>query len=292
MRIPFCPLPINRARVVAKRFYGLAEPLVKISPRLKLDLLQAGFGLGEREYIGIALFSSLFISFSTFLPLFIFIAGTSSLAKAVGIALPTALLMAAITFVYIRKYPSLLIQRNVRNIERNLIFALRHFYVQVKSGVAIFDAMNAVANGDYGSVSQEFKLAIRKINSGAPMESVLEEFALKNPSTYFRRAIWQISNGLRSGSDISSLLKSIIEGISSEQRIAIRRYGSQLNPLTLVYMMVAVVLPSLGVTFLLVLSSFSGLVVSETMFWAILAFLALFQFMFVGIVKSRRPNII
>jgi len=91
---------------------------------------------------------------------------------------------------------------------------------------------------------------------------------------------------------MGSLLKNIIENISSEQRIAIRRYGSQLNPLTLVYMMVAVVLPSLGVTFMLVMSSFSGLVVSETMFWMIIAFLALFQFMFLGIIKSKRPNII
>ena len=116
--------------------------------------------------------------------------------------------------------------------------------------------------------------------------------ALKNPSPYFRRAIWQISNGIKAGSDISPLLKAVIDGIFAEQRIAIRRYGSQLNPLTLVYMMVAVVLPSLGLTFLLVLSSFSGLVISETIFWMILVFLAVFQFMFMGIIKSRRPNII
>ncbi len=292
MRIPFCPLPVNRAKVVAKKFYGLSEPLVKISPRLKLEITQAGFNLDEREYMGIAIFSSLFMFFAAFLPLTVIISGLASPAKGAGIAFPASLFLAFVTLIYIRKYPKLLIQRNVRNIECNLLFALRHFYVQIKSGVPIFDAISSVANGNYGSVSQEFRVVVRKTNSGLPMESVLEDIALKNPSTYFRRAIWQISNGVKAGGDIGSLLKNIIEGISSEQRIAIRRYGSQLNPLTLVYMMVAVVLPSLGVTFLLVLSSFSGMVVSEMMFWTILAFLALFQFMFVGIIKSRRPNIV
>lgn len=292
MRIPFCPLPVNRAKVVAKRFYGFAEPLIKISPRLKLELAQARLGLDEREYMGIAVFSSLFMMLLTFLPLVIFISSVSSPAKGFGIAFPAAIFMGFVTLVYIRKYPSLIIQRNVKNIERNLLFALRHFYVQVKSGVSIFDAMNSVAGGNYGGVSQEFRLAIKRINSGVSIETVLEDVALKNPSTYFRRAIWQISNGVKAGSDISSLLKVVIDGISSDQRIAIRRYGSQLNPLTLIYMMVAVVLPSLGVTFLLVLSSFSGLVVSEIMFWMILTFLALFQFMFMGIIKSKRPNIL
>jgi len=292
MRIPICPLPIDRAKIVAKRFYGLAEPLVKMSPKLKFQLTQAGFELDEREYMSIAVFSSLFISFLTFLPLVIFISGVSSPARGFSIAFPAALFMAFATLFYIRKYPSLLIQRHVRDIERNLLFALRHFYIQVKSGVSIFDAMTSVAAGDYGAVSQEFKLAIRRINSGTSMESVLEDVALKNPSKFFRRTIWQISNGIKAGSDISSLLHAVVDSISAEQRIAIRKYGSQLNPLTLVYMMVAVVMPSLGVTFLLVMSSFSGLVISETMFWMILALLGIFQFMFVGIIKSKRPNLI
>ncbi len=292
MHIPFCPLPLNRATVIAKKFYGVSEQLVKISPRLKLELAQAGFTLDEREYMGIALFSSLFMFFAISLPLGAVLSAMSEPSRGFGISSAAGLFMAFVTIVYIRKYPSLLIQRNVRDVERNLLFALRHFYVQVKSGVTLFDALSSVASGNYGSVSAQFRNAVRKINSGAPAEAVLEDLALKNPSTYFRRSIWQISNGIKAGSDMSTLLKAVIDNISSEQRIAIRRYGSQLNPLTLVYMMVAVVLPSLGVTFMLVMSSFSGFVVSEMLFWEILAVLVVFQFMFVGIIKSKRPSII
>jgi hypothetical protein len=42
----------------------------------------------------------------------------------------------------------------------------------------------------------------------------------------------------------------------------------------------------------MVLSSFSGASFSESTFWFILGFLILFQFMFLGLIKSRRPNIV
>ena len=89
-----------------------------------------------------------------------------------------------------------------------------------------------------------------------------------------------------------SALKSIIENIAAEQKIAIRKYGSNLNPLTLVYMMMAVIMPAMGITFMIVLSTFANLPISEILFWAILFFLGVFQFMFLGIIKSKRPNLI
>ena len=132
---------------------------------------------------------------------------------------------------------------------------------------------------------------IEQVDTGTSMEAALEEISIKNPSQIFRRSIWQISNGMKGGSDIGNVLREIISNISQEQVVAIRRYGSQLNPLTLVYMMIAVIIPALGTTFLFVLSSFSSLSVSEFTFYGILASLAVLQFVYLGIIKSRRPNI-
>ena len=145
--------------------------------------------------------------------------------------------------------------------------------------------MVSISGGNYGYVSEEFKRVVKEVSSGISMEASLERVALENPSLDFRRSIWQLSNGMKAGSDIRSVINSIAESISTEQRISIRRYGAQLNPLTLVYMMLSVILPSLGITFLIVLSSFSGFSVSERIFWIILVVLALFQFMFLGIIR-------
>lgn len=292
MRIPFCPLPINRAKVVGRKLYGLLGPLSRTSKNFKETLSQAGIDLDEREYLSIALFSAIFVSIIIFLP--VTIISTSFIGLINGILLSVAI-SAVFFFIiiqYLKMYPKLIIKRRVANLERNLIFALRDIYVQVKSGVSIFDTIVSVSSGSYGAVSNEFKDVIKEVNAGVPMENALENLIFKNPSVYFRRVIRQISNGLKAGSDISIVMKSIIENISAEQKIEIKKYGSKLNPLTLVYMMVAVILPVIGITFMIVLSTFSGLSISENMFWAILVFLAIFQFMFIGIIKSKRPNLI
>ena len=279
MRIPFCPLPLRKAKRISKKFYGIAQPLIKISPGIKLDIEQAGFEMDPIEYMSIAIFSSLFMFSMIFVPLFI-----------ISLAVSSVLLV--VTLMYLKMYPKLIVKKRVADLERNLLHALKHIYVQVKAGVSIFETFVSISLGDYGSVSKEFKYIVKEINSGTSAEAALEELALKNPSLYFRRAIWQLSNGIKAGSDVAIVLRSIIDNISAQQKIEIRRYGAKLNPMTLVYMMVAVIIPSLGVTFLIILSTFSGMEVSETMFWAILLFLAVFQFMFIGIIKSKRPNII
>lgn len=291
MYIPFCPLPIVRAKKISKKFFGLADKLSKMFPSLELELKQSGMGLDRREYIGIVIFSSFFIFILTFFLIFTLSLIAVTIEKAVSIASLISIFLFLMTFFYLRMYPKMLVKKKVADLERNLLHALKHLYVQVRSGVTIYDAIVSVSHSDYGRVSEEFKKAIKHVSAGMSMETALENIALENPSIHFHRALWQLSNGLKAGSDIGVVLKSVVENISHEQRIAIRRYGSQLNPLTLVYMMLAVILPSLGITFLIVLSSFSGFAVSEKMFLAILGVLALFQFMFLGIIKSRRPNL-
>jgi len=145
--------------------------------------------------------------------------------------------------------------------------------------------------GDYGLVAEEFKDCVKKISTGMPETTALEELIFRNPSIFFRRVIWQITNAIRTGADLSNTLESIVHSLSDEQKVAIRRYGSQLNPLSMMYMMTAVILPSLGITFLILMSTFSGMPVSEMLFWVTLVALATFQFMFIGVVKNRRPAI-
>jgi flagellar protein FlaJ len=176
-------------------------------------------------------------------------------------------------------------------LEKNLAFALRHLLIQVRSGVPLFDGLVSVSNGNYGLITEEFKNCVKKISTGMSETVALEEMIFKNPSLQFRRIIWQITNSLRTGADLGDTLDSIVSNLSSEQKVAIRKYGSQLNPLSMMYMMTAVIIPSLGITFLILLSSFSGTAVSEILFWMILVALATFQFMFIGIVKNRRPPI-
>ena len=288
--IPFVPFRLSIAKKMARPFLGLGGLVEKMFPYLDVSLKQSGFEVDTREYASITILASLFwflIVFSTVFFLSQFMLGTTF----VMITMVCSFSISALVFTYLVFYPKLVVVRRLKDLDRNLLYGLRDLTVQIKAGVPLFDAMISISRKDYGKFSDEMRDAVKKISTGVSSTEALEDLALKNPSLNFRRSIWQMVNSIRTGTDLGRTLDSVVDNISNEQRVQIKKYGSQLNPLAMMYMMMGVILPSLGITFLIILSSFSGLPITKTFFWMILIVLLIFQFAFVGIVKSRRPSI-
>jgi flagellar protein FlaJ len=288
-RIPFVPLPLERALKASRPFLFISSKLVKLNPFLAQKLIQAEIGLKDREYLAIAIFSSVFWFFLIFSILNILAIATRQNFIFVSILLsaPVSFAIAA----YINFYPSLALARKDRDVERNLLFAIRHLFIQVRSGVSIFDSLVSVSKANYGSVSEEFGKCVKEIATGKEETQALEELAFRVPNIGFKRVIWQIVNSLKAGGDVGSTLDTIAKNLSEEQKVKIRKYGSQLSPLALIYLMSTVILPTLGITFLIILSTFAGVRVPESLFLLILFVVVIFQFMLIGIVKNRRPNV-
>jgi len=279
------------AKMIVKPFYGLGNRLSKFFPGLNVRLNQADIEISVREYLAIAFFALWFWTTMIFVLLLTFSLFITLPENFIYVLTIAPLVIGCLAFFYIIQYPILIISKKIRDLDKHLLFALRHMQVQIKSGIPLFDGLVSVSNGDYGLISEEFRKCVKKISTGLSETTALEELIFKNPSMYFRRVIWQITNAIRTGADLAGTLDAIVENLANEQKVAIRKYGSQLNPLSMMYMMLAVILPSLGITFLVLLSTFSGFAVSEIIFWFILCILIVFQFSFVGLVKSRRPTI-
>ncbi len=288
-RIPFIPFPMSLMLKIAKKFRSIGVFFSKISPSTKTDLIKADIEIDARDYLTIGFLSSVFWALIVLGILLILstIKDFSSLVLFIG----APLLVLFSSFFYIQNYPKLIIARKIKKLDKNLLFALRSMEIQVSSGVSLFDSIVSISKEKYGLISEEFKRAVKKMSTGKSEIEALEDLILKNPSLYFRRIIWQITNSLRSGTDLSSTLKVIVEDLSYERLIEIRKYGSELNPMAMMYMMMAVIFPSLGVSFLMLLSSFSSINLTNNIFWMILGFTAFFQFIFVGFIKSKRPVI-
>jgi flagellar protein FlaJ len=287
--IPFIPFKLDVALKFSRFFLWLGSKLSTLNPYLPQKLAEAEIPLKDREYLSIAIFSSIYwftvlFSILTFLPALV---GKNF----ISISLPISLLVALIAFFYINFYPNLVALRKSKDIERNLLFVVRHLYVQVRSGVSLFDAMVAVSKEDYGIISKEFEKAVKEISTGKEQTAVLEEMALRVSHTGFKRILWQIVNSLKSGADVSKVLSVIANELSQEQRVKIRKYGSQLSPYALMYLMLTVILPTLGISFLIILSSFSGIQIPEALFFLIWGVVVLFQIMFIGMIKSSRPSV-
>lgn len=290
-RIPVLPMPLGTSMRIAKRFINIGDALSNFFPALDFDLEQSGFDYEPREWVALAFFAASFyfmVMFGTMS--LITIVANIEILRAVGLSFAVGFSIATMAFFYICFYPKLQINKKIKNLESNLPYALHHLLIEIRSGVPLFNALNSIAQSNYGVLSLEIQKAVNEINTGKSEINALEKLARLNPSLYFRRVMWQVVNALKSGADIGATLEQIVESLSSDQIIAIKRYGAQLNPLALMYMIFAVIFPTLGITFILVIASFLGLGISvDLILVGILMFLFFFQFMMIGLIKTRRP---
>ena len=272
----------------SKKIGGLFSPLF---PSLGVRLQQAEIKKSSEEYLGRSIIISLFLIVLIFAVLFTlniivrFPEGFGFFVYLIPLAI------GGLAFFYNLSYPSLLVSRRVGNIEENLLFSLRHLLVEIKSGINIYEAFASLSRAGYGAISEEFGKVVKKVSVGVPETVALEELMIKNPNTNFRRILWQITNAIKSGSDLGPIIEELVREFSVEQRTNIRMYGAKLNSLALIYMMFAIILPSIGVTFLIILSFFSGFGISQGVLILIFILVIVFQFLFIGLVKSKRPKV-
>jgi len=205
-----------------------------------------------------------------------------------------ALLVSGFILFNQRNYPKVFSLNKQRDIEKNLLPVLQDMMVQLNSGIPMFSIMGNIAESNYGEVKNEFVKIMKEINSGVSQIDAIEKYAKLNTSPYFRRILWQISNGLRAGSDMTIVVRESIKNLSEEQAIQIQSYGSKLNPLIMFYMLIAIILPSLGITFLIIISSLLGIgeKIVQLVFFVIFIFVIFMQIMFIGLIKSRRPSLL
>ena len=290
-RIPLLPFPLPKAKKMSRRFLGVGESLSHMFPGLEFNLEQSGLKFDAREWMALAFFTALFYFSMLTGPLMLLtIAAKIDILRAILIPLLVGFSMGATSLIYLSMYPKLIVKRKVALVEAYLPYGLHHLLIEVRSGVPLYNSLVSIAQSNYGKFSEEIKRAVNEINTGKSEIAALETLARENPSLYFRRVIWQMVNALKSGADIGQTIKQIVDHISEEQRISIKKYGAQLNPLALMYMIFCVIFPTLGITFLLIISSFIGIGIDiQYLLMGILGFLMMFQFMLIGLIKSRRP---
>ena len=80
--------------------------------------------------------------------------------------------------------------------------------------------------------------------------------------------------------------------MTNEEEVQIRTYGGSLRVLSLVYMLLGVIIPALGITFMIVISSFPQIQITEITYWTLLIFLVIGQISYLGLMKSKRPTLL
>ncbi|MCX8195281.1 MAG: type II secretion system F family protein [Candidatus Micrarchaeota archaeon] len=289
MKVPFLLMRPAQAKVLAHYFYGISSRMLKGFKFLERELYKLDSNLTAREYLALVLFNSFLYFLATEIFVY-FVALKLKVASPLTWALGAAFVVSSLIFMFDILYPRWLSNKRVAEIDRNLLFAARHLRIQTTAGVPLFESIVSASHG-YGAVSQEMEKIATQVQAGTNLADALEESAAKNPSYYYSRILWQMSNAVKAGTDIGPVLSDIVDFLAEEQRVQMRNYGAQLNTLAIMYLMACIIAPTISLIFMMVISSFADLPITDSIFWLILALLVFVQYMFIGIIENRRPVI-
>ena len=263
------------------------QKIVQTMPTLDLKLKQADITDSPEYFVKKTLMSAGYMALGVGVFLFLVLAKLGSFTKYILMATPIIFI---ILFVYFLRVPDVKVLKKQKAINSEIVFAGRFLIIELESGVPLYDAFKNIAK-NYPEIGTYFNEIIVKIDFGTQMEDALNETIGFTPNANFRKILWQIINSQKTGADMSKSIKSVVEQITQEQLIEVKEYGRKLNPLAMFYMIIAVILPSIGITMFIVLSSFLNLTLTLPLLLTISGLLGFMQFMFLAMIKSSRPAV-
>lgn len=277
---------------MSKPLRDSSKRLAVLFPNLDWDLKRAGYvDVDSTTYLSVLLY----VTISAFIILFTAMVMPMLLSEGLVNSYPLLILTLAITTgigVYLFAMPRVGIDRRSRLIDVGLEYMLKDIQIQLSSGVPLFDTIVNVSRGQYGECSHIAEGIVKEVESGRSIAEVLEDVGMWSPSEYLRKVLWQIVNAVRSGSDIVKALDAIARDIRLDKEARIKMYSRELNLWSLIYMMSVIILPSMGVTLLVVLSSFiGGAYINENVLWGILLMVVLVQVVFITFLREKRPRV-
>lgn len=254
---------------------------------LRLKLQQAGMYDEPEDFIKKTIATSFYLTTALAV---VAVAAFSKEQQVLLVILGAVPFLFLLLFLYFVQLPDVILIRIEKEIDREIVFAGRFLVIELQSGVPLYDAfINIAAN--YPSIGKYFAEIAHQIDLGTPIEEALNTAVELTPSANFRKLLWQIVNSLKTGSDVTSSLTTVIDQIQKEQVIAVKQYGRKLTPLAMFYMIIAIIAPTLGITMLVVLSSFIAIELDLAILLTIAGVLGFIQFLFLALLRSARPSI-
>lgn len=261
--------------------------LASYFPELKRKLRMANMNKTPEEYISQVVRNTALITVMlTFISFMIITKMRLSL-----LLIPlTFLIFLFSSFILFLKNVDARITKRAKEIDKDVIFAGRFLMVKLSSGRPLLNAL-IEASQSYGAANRYFKELVRDVELGTPVEKAIENASVYNPSSKLRRIFFQITNAIKIGIDVTRTLEATVDEIAQEQLIEIQRYGKKLNSFTMFYMLLGIVIPSLGWTLIVIVASFTAFSIGFSMFIGMTCILITLQVLFLILFKAIRPII-
>ncbi|MBL7054705.1 type II secretion system F family protein [Candidatus Woesearchaeota archaeon] len=280
-------LPLSTIFQRGEKIIDIVHWLSYRYPHLKKRLSMAHLKETADEFIYKNLKSSLLLSF-LFTILLFFVVDKAKLSKFLLIPVFMVMFFLFFNFNFLRIKGR--IKKRERETNKEVLYLGNYLLVKLYSGRPLLNALMETSQSR-GVAAKYIKEIVDDIDTGRPIEQALSRAILYSPSEKFKKILFQINNALKIGIDVTKPLESAIDEIAQEQEIEVKKYGKKLNTIIVFYMLMAVVVPSVGMTMFIVLASFINLQIKLEGLFVIVFFIALVQLVFISMFKSIRPMV-
>ncbi|MBU0471380.1 MAG: type II secretion system F family protein [Nanoarchaeota archaeon] len=266
---------------------SISQRVAHLFPELKKQLWIAQINQPVDEYVKEKLKSSLIAGLVMAILTFFLV---DKMNKSYFLILFSFIVFFTIVFSTLMKTAKSKVMKRQKDIDREVLFAGRFLLVKLNSGQPLINAL-LDASKSYGVASKYFQSIIHEIDIGTPLEESLDKAIKYCPSSRMKKILFQITNALKIGIDVTQSLEAALDQVAEEQLIEIQRYGKKLSSVTMFYMLGAVVMPSLGLTMFVVVASMMNIEANMALFSVLTFFLILLEFIFMTVFRSIRPNV-
>ncbi|RLG20377.1 hypothetical protein DRN67_00010 [Candidatus Micrarchaeota archaeon] len=240
--IPVFVIPVISLLVAVLTPRYVRKYILKIQRQMGDLLLKSMFTIGPYEYFSLILGAALsaFVISSFFFLI---------LSVAFNFATLTAFLLAlAVTIVspmVAHHYIMFTVQKRIREVDVNLLDALRHMLSELSAGLPLATAIESIANSDYGMVSELFKESVVLIKGGEDVDEAFRIVSERTKSLQFQRFVATMSYATASGANIEGALRAYIDELGFTQKNEISLYANEAIRLSTFMIIVTGVIPGL-----------------------------------------------
>ncbi|HLD97487.1 MAG TPA: type II secretion system F family protein [Candidatus Nanoarchaeia archaeon] len=254
-------------KLQGEMFEGVGKAFIfeKIRPKLKKYLRKAGITEVPYSQIGLFFWLSIlpvayFFIFGLWGPIIEQIQNPVLrflLAFAAWSAIHTAVLAGLVAVVY--GYLDLRIFNRTAKMEAVMPDFLRFVSENLKGGMPFEKSLWGAIKPEFGILSQEVRLAAKKVMTGADVDEAITEFTNKYYSPMLKRSFNLILEGMKGGGKVADVIDRVIETLEETKELKQEMAATNLTYVIFVSVIVIIVAPGLFTLSFQFLSILQGL---------------------------------
>lgn len=257
-------------------YTNFVRGIVKKNSQLKLKLKKSGNKLTPFQYVHQTIFMSGLSSFAVLIIIFLF-TKSNFIYLLVGLGVWVFLIPIIYTFWF--SYVDVQIRKYGRELEDDILFISEYFLVSLQSGLPLGNAIQKFSKLNRPG-GKFFKRVFTEFQTGKDLEGALNEAAGYSPSENLRILLKRLHDSLSVGVELNTILENFIQESSEKKVVDIQAYSKKLNPIIMIYLLLGIVVPSLGITFFILGATLMQITPSFLKLILIFIFLLMYGFQY------------